>query len=414
MRIIVKLILGALILTGCARPDLSLPPMMMSQASAQEVKKISAVIQPAAIAGLGKPDVMSYIRRKPHFNLKKVSFSELPGWQNDKHHEAYKAFAISCKRILKSRGKKHTDKVCKLVEQMGKSADRNLAKKFFESYFVPHKVTANRERGLLTGYYEPEIKASRTKTEKYKYPVYKKPGDLVRVRGGKGNLKGLIAGRKTANGIVPFPTRQQIDQGALNGKGLELMYLEDPIDLFFLHIQGSGRIRLTDGKIVRIGFHAKNGHPYASIGKHMIKTGKVPKDGMSLDAVKRYLKTNPKLRDEILWVNKSYIFFRELRAKAKSASGPIGAMQIPLTPGRSLAVDTRYHQLGMPIYVVSPTMKHHGSNGFRRLMIAQDVGSAIKGSERGDIFWGTGDAAGSIAGSTGNHGNYYVLLPKRS
>ena len=146
----------------------------------------------------------------------------------------------------------------------------------------------------------------------------------------------------------------------------------------------------------------------------MIKNGLVPKKGMSLEAVKNYLRQDLERGKKILWANRSFIFFRKLNREESRQQGPIGAMKVPLTPGRSLAVDTRYHDLGTPIYVVSKSMKHHGKNGFRRLMVAQDVGAAIKGSERGDIFWGTGDKAGKIAGSTGNNGNYYVLLPKQS
>ncbi|MGH1352738.1 MAG: murein transglycosylase A [Methyloligellaceae bacterium] len=376
---------------------LSMPPMLAT-ASAQESKQAEKVIKQAS---LSPPNVMAYTKRKPNFRLSQVSFKELPGWSTDKHEEAFLAFTRSCKRIIAAQMRRASAKnvkskqvydACRIAAKFNSAPDRATAKKFFEKFFVPHKVNTSKKYGLLTGYYEPEILGSYQKTERFSQPVYRKPRNMS----------------------WPLPTREEIDKGALNGKGFELLYLEDAIDLFFLHIQGSGRIRLTDGSVIRIGFHSKNGHPYSSIGKYMIKKGYVPKAGMSLDAVKVYLRKNKHIQNEILWVNKSYIFFRKLKKRLVKMSGPLGAMQVPLTPGRSLAVDTRYHELGMPIYVVSASMNHHGANGFRRLMVAQDVGSAILGSERGDIFWGTGDKAGTIAGNTGNHGNYFVLLPKQS
>ncbi len=376
---------------------LSMPPMLAT-ASAEEAKQADNLIKQAS---LSPPNVMAYTKRKPNFRLKQVSFKELPGWSTDKHEEAFLAFTRSCKRIIAAQMRRASAKnaktkqvydACRIAAKFNRAPDRATAKKFFEKFFVPHKVNSSKKYGLLTGYYEPEILGSYQKTERFALPVYRKPRNMS----------------------WPLPTREQIDKGALNGKGFELLYLEDPIDLFFLHIQGSGRIKMTDGSVIRIGFQSKNGHPYSSIGKYMIKKGYVPKDGMSLDAVKVYLRKNKHLQNEILWVNKSYIFFRKLSKRQINMRGPLGAMQVPLTPGRSLADDTRFHELGMPIYVVSASMNHHGANGFRRLMVAQDVGSAILGSERGDIFWGTGEKAGTIAGNTGNHGNYFILLPKQS
>ncbi len=377
-------------------------------------------------ASLSPPNVMAYVKRKPNFRLKQVSFAELPGWETDNHHEAFKAFILSCRKIIatrtgrslgEARRPKHISKACELVSKFKKAPDRKTSKVFFETYFVPHKVNTSKKFGLLTGYYEPEILGSRTKTDKFKYPIYRKPKDHVQLRSRTGigkKLGGLNAGRKTKSGIKPLPTREEIDKGALDGKKLELVYLSDIIDVFFLHIQGSGRIKLTDGSVIRVNFHARNGHPYSSIGKYMIRNKLVPKEGMSLDAVKNYLRKDLDRGQKILWANKSYIFFRELKVRESRLGGPLGAMSVALTPGRSLAVDTKYHELGMPIYVVSKNMKHHGENGFKRLMIAQDVGSAIKGTQRGDIFWGTGNKAGKIAGNTGNHGSYYILLPKQS
>ncbi len=414
---VIKIFICALFMTGCAKPELSLPILSQAVAKSKDHQKIAA---------LSAPNKMEYIRKKKNLRLKKMSFSDLPGWENDNHHEAMKAFLISCKQILRTRTRSsvstsrrptYMSKACILASKLSKAPDRKTSRRFFETYFVPYKVQSRQKKGLLTGYYEPEILGSLTKTDKFKLPIYRPPSNHVNLsaRSGVGRkLGGLVAGQKTKNGIKPLPTRKEIDLGALDGKGLELVYLQDPIDVFFMHIQGSGRIRLTDGSVMRLGFHAKNGYPYSSIGKYMIKNGLVPAAGMSLDAVKNYLRKDMKRGQKILWVNKSYIFFRKLNNRQSKQGGPIGAMQVPLTAGRSLAVDTRYHDLGIPIYVVSDNMKHHGTNGFRRLMVAQDVGSAIKGTQRGDIFWGTGDEAGKIAGNTGNNGYYYILLPKNS
>ncbi|MGI9388122.1 MAG: murein transglycosylase A, partial [Methyloligellaceae bacterium] len=289
------------------------------------------------------------------------------------------------------------------------------ARAFFETYFVPHQLYAVGERGFLTGYFEPEMKGSRTKTPKFSVPVYRRPKDLVTLRRRTGNgkkFKGLTAARRTKNGLEPYPTRGSIEKGVLAGQGLELLFVDDPVDFFFLQIQGSGRIALPSGKRVRIGFDARNGHPYSSVGKIMIKRGYADRKDMSMKTIKTWLRDNPEQARPLMWENKSYIFFRELSRK-ESQAGPQGAMGLPLTPGRSLAVDTRYHTLGTPVYVVSRKLRHRKRRSFRRLMIAQDVGSAIKGSERGDIYWGSGEGAGKIAGSTAHKGRFYVLLPKR-
>jgi membrane-bound lytic murein transglycosylase A len=228
-------------------------------------------------------------------------------------------------------------------------------------------------------------------------------------RGAKADA--LTHARKTATGTEPYVTRAQIEEGALSGQGLELVWLEDPVDAFFLHVQGSGMIAFADGTAARITYDGKNGHPYTSVGRYLIDAGLFPADQMSLDALKEFLKADRARGIAAMRQNKSYIFFRELTGEA--AASALGAMEIPLSDHRSLAVDTRYHDLGTPVYVVSPSLTHAGrDHGFYRLMVAQDVGSAIRGPERGDIFFGTGDDAGAKAGCTKHPGNFFVLLPE--
>jgi membrane-bound lytic murein transglycosylase A len=242
--------------------------------------------------------------------------------------------------------------------------------------------------------------------------VLARPSDLVTVipetqRGAVGTTPTHL--RATPAGRVPFPTRRDIDEGALAGRGLELLYLEHPVDLFFLQVQGSGLVRLPDGNTVRLGYAGKNGHPYTSIGRVLIDRGIVPASRMSMQALSDWLRQSGRQGREVMWENKSYVFFRELTG----LSGPIGAHDIQLTAGRSLAIDPNHHALGMPIYVTSTALKHATpSGGFHRLMIAQDVGSAIKGPERGDIYFGAGAEAERIAGVTRHPGQFFALLPR--
>jgi membrane-bound lytic murein transglycosylase A len=267
---------------------------------------------------------------------------------------------------------------------------------------------------MLTGYYEPLLQGSRTAQGGFQTPVYKRPTDLenlVDETQRAAASSGLSHARKTDKGTEPYPTRAQIEQGALKGRDLELVYLTDPVELFFLQVQGSGRVKLTDGSVIRIHYDGKNGHPYSSIGRYLIEKGLLAADKVSMGALKQWLKADPERGKHVMWQNASYVFFREL--KGPESKGALGAMNAQLTPGRSLAIDTSHHTLGLPIYVSGEGMTHVVKAGaFNRLMIAQDVGSAIKGPERGDIYFGSGDAAGRLAGVTKHVGKFIVLLPK--
>ncbi len=223
-----------------------------------------------------------------------------------------------------------------------------------------------------------------------------KPGALTHVR-------------KTATGTEPYFTRAEIEGGALKGKGLELLYFADPVDVFFMQIQGSGRVKLTDGTTVRVHYDGKNGHPYSSIGRYLMEKALFAADRMSMSALATWLRADPERGKQVMWQNTSYVFFREIKDET---GAPLGAMRVPLTPERSLAIDTAYHALGTPVYVSVPTMKHvPNASPFNRLMVGQDVGSAIRGAERGDIYFGSGDAAGKLAGTTKHPGKFFVLVP---
>ena len=355
--------------------------------------------------------------------MSSVPFAALPGWETDDHLAAFKAFVASCGPVLaaaKSGGRtgaagtsQALADVCQLAVLQAKNGKvtRASARAFFEANFRPERVEQAIAPGLLTGYYEPLIKGSRTPSSVFRTPVYKRPSDLVNVvaeseRGAQSHKFTHL--RQTAQGLVPHLTRAEIEQGGLTGQNLELLYFRDPVDVYFMQVQGSARIELPDGEQIRITYDGKNGYPYTSIGRELIDSGTFTPDNMSLKALANWLKDDRARAAPVMWKNQSYVFFREL--KGAEAEAAMGALSIPLQTGRSLAIDTGYHALGTPIFVSAPGLSHAGTaEGFNRLMIAHDVGSAIKGPERGDIFFGSGDKAAKVAGVTKHPGRFYVL-----
>ena len=357
-----------------------------------------------------------------------VRFGDLPGWERDDHLAAFQTFLKSCGRVI-ARGREsaaETDSkrpqvppsalvaACtRATAQAGEITTKDAARAFFEDSFTPNAVAKKGQTGLLTGYYEPVLLGSRTPDGSYQTPIYKRPPDLVNVVDDtrRGALKAgeMTHVRKTENGTEPHFTRAEIDGGALKGKGLELLYFPDPVEVFFMQIQGSGRVKLTDGTTVRVHYDGKNGHPYSSIGRYLIDKAILAADRMSMAALANWLRADPERGRKVMWQNSSYVFFREIKDDVGS---PLGAMRVPLSPERSLAIDPSYHALGTPIYLSVPTMKHvPKASPFNRLMVGQDVGSAIRGAERGDIYFGSGEEAGRLAGGTKYTGRFFVLVP---
>lgn len=356
-----------------------------------------------------------------------AAFGDLPGWDADDHLAAWKAFVASCKPVLAAAkggskaGPKPTPPallaICETalaVAASGKPQSKAGARAFFETYFKPHRVEQTAAEGLLTGYYEPLIAGSRVPNAAFQTPIYKRPADLVNVvaeseRGAKSAQYTHM--RQTAKGLQPHMTRAEIEQGGLQGQNLELLYFRDAVDVFFMQIQGSGRIELPDGQKIRVTYDGKNGYPYTSVGRHLIEAGQFDPDKMSLKALASWLKADRERAKSVMWQNKSYVFFRELHGA--EAEGAMGVLGIALQPGRSLAVDTSFHAIGTPIYVAAETLTHATAKpaAFARLMVAHDVGSAIKGPERGDIFFGSGDKASRTAGVTKHPGHFFTLLP---
>lgn len=348
-----------------------------------------------------------------------TTFADLSGWADDDHWAAFRAFQASAGPVIAASGA--TSKAsaallsaCRKALAVDGAITGATARAFFETNFRPHRVQHG-GAGLLTGYYEPVIAGSRVAGNGFDIPVFRRPPDLVNMvaeseRGAKSD--GFTHMRRTAAGLVPYLTRAEIETGGLAGQGLELFYFRDPVDVFFMQVQGSGCIVLDDGARVRISYDGKNGYSYTSIGRVLIDEGRFSAEAMTLDALKDWLHANPDAGRDLMWRNQSYIFFRELSG-AESASA-LGTLNIPLQPGRSLAVDTGYHGIGTPVYVTSASLRHADGTtgaGFHRLMIAHDVGSAIKGPERGDIYFGSGDEAGRLAGITKHQGSFCVLLP---
>jgi membrane-bound lytic murein transglycosylase A len=362
----------------------------------------------------------------PRFELRPISFEQLAGWRADDPREALDAFRRSCASLARRDAATPMGPdplfgqvgdwqfVCRdLAAGAGPSADQ--ARAFVEARFSPYIVVdgANPE-GLFTGYYEPLLNGSRQFGGPYTVPLYRQPDDLLRIDLGRFNpeLAGYaIYGRITDREFIPYHSRRDIDSGALAGRGLELLWVDDPIDKFFLQVQGSGQVRLDDGSLIRVGYAGQNGHPYRAIGRDLIEIGVLTREDVSLPAIRGWLEAHPRDAFPIMARNRSYIFFEE-RPELAPDDGPLGAQGVSLTAGRSLAVDPRYIPFGVPVWLETTAPWPEGEGPLRRLMVAQDAGGAIKGVVRGDVFWGAGERAEAIAGHMKSRGRYAILLPK--
>lgn len=352
-----------------------------------------------------------------------VSFADLPGWTADDQAAALEAFKTSCATLKGSTTATGLTRrwieapafanTCAAASAVAPAAQ--AARAFFETTFRPFRPIHSGPPGLLTGYYEPELQGSRTPSSAFPVAIYRRPPDLLNVlaEADRATAPGVLTHerRTEAGALVPYFTRREIEEGALAGKGLELLYVADRVEAFMMQVQGSGLIAMTDGSKVKLAYDGKNGRPYTSIGRSLIDEGIIGADKMTLEALSDWLKADAERGRAVMWRNESFVFFRELTGP--DAGKTFGALDIPLTPGRSLAVDAGRHALGLPIFVNAPTLTHApgATNGFRRLMIAQDVGAAIRGPERGDIFFGHGPEAGALAGQTKSAGEFFLLLP---
>jgi membrane-bound lytic murein transglycosylase A len=333
------------------------------------------------------------------FSLEPVGFGQLSGWTQDHNSAAIPGFLKSCARVSTRADAAPLDAVAASVDfgRVGDwralcqtaaalpPGDDAAARQFFETGFIPFAVADyGAPEGLFTGYYEIELNGSRQRHGRFQTPLYRKPSDMG----------------------AQLPTRAEIEDGVLAGRGLELLWVDDAIDAFVLQIQGSGRVRLSGGGTVRVGYDGQNGRPYVPVGRLLIERGVIPRDKLTMPAIRSWMKRDPEAGAALRRENPSYVFFRELKG-----DGPIGAEGVVLSAERSIAVDRAFVALGIPVWLEADE-RFAAADGMRRLMIAQDTGGAIRGPVRGDVFWGTGDAAGSRAGVMNANGRYYLLLPR--
>jgi len=357
----------------------------------------------------------------PSTLLVPVRFDDLPGWAEDDHAAAYAAFLASAERVVHAPPKTRALGIdgsrlatpARAALALGTAPPRQAARRFFEAHFVALSIDAP---GHVTGYYEPEAPASRTRSPRFPVPLYRRPPDLIDIDDGN-RPAGLdpetrFARRLPDGGIVPYHDRAEIEDGALAGRGLELAWLTDPVTAFFIHVQGSARLVFEDGSVGRVTFAAKSGHPYTSIGKRAIAKGILAPDAADKERLEAWLRAHPDEARRLMQENRSFIFFRET-PEAEPEAGPIAAAGVALASGRSLAVDRTLHTFHVPVHVAADGLADPASGRppYRRLMNAQDTGSAIVGPARGDLFIGSGEAAGRIAGRINHAARMWVLAP---
>jgi len=354
--------------------------------------------------------------------LEPLSFQDLAGFAEDDHAAAFATFQRSCKSLTSAgavlRPARDPDpalvEVCRAAVTAG-GLPRSEARLFFEAHFTPFAVIPPSGAGFLTGYYEPVFQGSRARSGPYRVPLLARPDDLVTVAQGAtlpGIDPGLQAARRTPDGYEPYPDRAAIEDGALGPAARPLVHLREPGEVFILQVQGSARIELTDGTSMRVAYAGRNGHPYTSIGRLLVEQGAIPLEEMSLERLMGWLRDHPEPARALMRRNRSYIFFREA-TELRPEDGPIGGAGVPLTPGRSLAVDRGLWPHGLPFWLEGELPLVPGrAEPLRRLMIAQDTGSAIVGPARGDFYCGSGPAAGTRAGLLRHPARFVVLRPR--
>lgn len=347
----------------------------------------------------------------PQEILKPTIFAAVPGWEKDNLREAWPAFLASCEVLVKKADWKES---CTIARDVDASSEKAI-RVFFESFFVPYQVfnPDGSESGLVTGYYEPLLRGARKRGGPYQTPLHREPDDLVVVdlAGLYPELKNMrLRGRLVGNKVVPYPSRaEMIAANTLAGK--ELLWVDDPIEAFFLQVQGSGRVQIADSKeVIRVAYANQNGHPYKSIGRYLVDKGEMTLDQASAQAIKAWFIATPARQQELLNANPSYVFFKEERLTDPNI-GPKGSLGVPLTAQRSIAVDPQFIPMGAPVFLVT-SQPGKDTSPLRCLMMAQDTGGAIRNAVRADYFWGFGSEAGEKAGKMKQRGMMWVLLPK--
>jgi membrane-bound lytic murein transglycosylase A len=355
--------------------------------------------------------------------LEPLAWSSLDGWATDDHVASFAAFLTSCKPFLNTSRPRDARPVygalwdvCRRAAPL-KPASSDEARAFFEENFRPVWIARlGEQKGLLTGYYEPVVEGSRFPNPEFHTPLYRRPPDLLvagrKPKGSEFPNKGIAVTRRNAkNQLEPYYDRAAIEEGALDGKRLEICWLKDPFDAFSIQIQGSARVNLEDGTVLRVNYDSHNGHPYSAVGRALIERNAVPRDQMSMARIHQWVLANPEEGRKVLQTNRSFVFFRITGLTDEGEA--VGAQGVPLLAGRSIAVD-KVHVYGTPFFIEAdlPVESDRPTTKFRRLMMAQDTGSAIVGPARADLYWGAGDVAGRIAGRIRHQGRFVMLLPR--
>lgn len=358
------------------------------------------------------------------FSLLPVPFDELEGWKDDDPSSLFPVMA-NCLRHMRDVKSYKTgslgvtsDELASVFEAAADRSPANAAeaRAFFESAFQPFKVVrADGNQGFVTAFYEPEVEVSAEPSDTFRFPFYRRPADLIDIDDTNrpdGFDPTYAFARQTKEGIGYYPRREAIDKGHLAGQGLEIAWARSKVDVFFAHVQGAARLVYPDGRIQRITYAAKAGHPFTGIGRYLVETGEIPLGDVSMQSIRAWLADHPERGDQVLWQNRSYIFFREAPVEGLD-HGPIAAAKVPLEAMRSLAVDRLIHTFSSPFFIRSASLTHlTGGNPFARLMMALDTGTAIVGPARGDIFTGSGFEAGQLAGNVRNDADFFILIPK--
>lgn len=376
-----------------------------------------------SMAGHGPPAPLARAPEVAGAHLDPVAYWHLPGWRQDAAGEAFRAFLASCGALAappSERGPTSNPALlpglrhaCAAALALGTPQPSDeVARLFFEANFRAYRIVPEANPpGFLTGYYEVEVEGSRMPTAEFTVPVYARPKDLIPTAPpSESNRGGAL--RKEGDRLVPYHDRAAIEDGALKDQGLEICYLRHPVDLFFMQIQGSGRIRLTDGGVLRLNYDGHNGYPYLPVGRLLIQRGLVPRNEMSMERIRAYIEADPAAGRALMRENRSFVFFKAVDLPAEA--GALGAEGVPLTPLRSIAVDRARHGYGTPFFISAELpLGGPAPAPFRHLMIAQDTGSAIVGPARADLFFGAGAEAGRIAGGIRHAGDFFLLAPRQ-
>ena len=401
---------GIAMLAGCASPPALIPPPAAKCAVCEICTVCTAPATSLPLVVPIEPIPYASAPAEPaRGRLERALWEALPNWNNDDATDALAAFVQGCP-ILAS--KPEWVAVCAAGVAIPPKAGQETIRRYFRENFEPFRVVNadESETGLVTGYYEPLLRGSRVRTNIYKYPIYGQPQDLVSVELSDvyPELKfKRLRGRVVGNKLVPYFDRSEIESSGAPLKGLELAWVDDAVELFFLQIQGSGQILLPDGSRMRVGYADQNGHPFRSLGGALIRRSQIKAEHASMNGIKAWASRNPSKVQQFMNINPSYVFFKELPG---DLSGPIGTLGVPLTGERSIAVDQRVVPLGVPVFL--STTFPNTKSALNRLMVAQDTGGAINGAVRADFYWGFGDDAGAQAGRMKQQGRMWVLLPK--